>query len=231
MKGDMMKITWHGHSAFEIDGSNKTFIDPFLSRNRMAKIRWEDVKPDVIAVTHGHGDHFGDTVNIARSTGCKIIAISEIADYLFTKGLNVIDMNIGGTVDLGVRYSMVPAVHSSSIDDKGMRNAVGIAVGFVIRDGPTTIYHAGDTALFSDMSLIHDLYHPDVAMLPIGGCFTMDANAAVLAVKMIKPRIVLPMHYNTFDNIMADPGQFKRAVEEQTDTKVILLESGESIEI
>ncbi len=226
-----MKLTWYGHSAFELDGKKKTLIDPFISHNPVATVRWQDLKPQVIAVTHGHNDHYGDTVEIARATGCKVIAITEIADFLCKKGLDVIDLNLGGSVDMdGVKYTLTPAVHSNSIEENDKVFEAGCPVGIVVAD-EKTVYHSGDTALFYDMNLIRELFSPDVALLPIGGRFTMDIKAAVQAVKMIRPKLAIPMHYNTWGAIKTDEKEFKRLVEAETDTKVVLMKPGETIDI
>jgi L-ascorbate metabolism protein UlaG (beta-lactamase superfamily) len=226
-----MKITWHGHSNFEIEDSLNTIVDPFFNGNPEADISWEKVNPDVLIVTHGHADHMGDALSIAKATDCEMICVNEIAKYAQSNGVDAMGANIGGTIELGMtRYSFVPAVHSNGIDDAGFGWDAGSPAGVVIRDR-SVVYHAGDTALFSDMSLIHELYKPKVALLPIGGRFTMDAEAALMAVKLIKPEIVIPMHYNTFDVIKADPYKFQRLVEENTDTEAIVLESGDNIDV
>lgn len=227
---DIMKITWHGHSAFEIEGKYRTLVDPFFTGNRMARVGWQEMKPDVIAVTHGHSDHLGDTINIARSTGCTIVAISELADYLGRLALRTVDLNFGGTVDLGARYSLVPAVHSSGVEEGGLGIDAGSPAGFIIEDGKT-VYHAGDTALFSDMVIIKELYKPEIAMLPIGGRFTMDIKAASIAAALIRPEIIIPMHYNTFEYNKADVVAFKLSVESSTDTEVIIPVPGEPIDL
>jgi L-ascorbate metabolism protein UlaG (beta-lactamase superfamily) len=196
----------------------------------MADITPDDIDPDVIVVTHGHADHMGDTLKIAKRTGCTVVAINEIAKYIQSQGVEARGGNIGGTIELGAKYTFVQAVHSNGIDEAGFGWDAGSPAGIVVEDG-VTVYHAGDTALFGDMSLIHELYKPKVAMLPIGGRFTMDINQALLAVKKIQPQFVLPMHYNTFDVIRADAGKFQRMVEDQTDAEVVIMEPGDSIDV
>jgi L-ascorbate metabolism protein UlaG (beta-lactamase superfamily) len=225
-----MKITWHGHSVFELQDSLITLIDPFLMGNPMADITADEIDPDVIVVTHGHADHMGDALTIAKRTGCKVVAVNEIAKYIQSQGVDARGANIGGTIDLGAKYTFTQAVHSNGIDEAGFGWDAGSPAGVVVGDG-VTIYHAGDTALFSDMSLIRELYKPRVAMLPIGGRFTMDINQALVAVRLIQPQLVLPMHYNTFDVIRADVGKFQRMVEDQTDSEVVILEPGDSIDV
>lgn len=226
-----MKITWHGHSNFELEDSMDTIIDPFFMGNNMADVKWDEVKPDVLAVTHGHADHMGDTLSIAKETSCKIVCVNELAKYIQSKGVDALGANIGGKIDIeGVSYSLVPATHSNGIDEAGFAWDAGSPAGFVIKD-KIAIYHAGDTALFGDMALIRDVYKPKVALLPIGGRFTMDEEAAMLAVKMIKPKIAIPMHYNTFDVIRADPVKFQRLVEDNTDAEAIILKPGDSIDV
>jgi L-ascorbate metabolism protein UlaG (beta-lactamase superfamily) len=172
----------------------------------------------------------GDTLTIARRTGCKVVAINEIAKYLQTKGVEAHGGNMGGTIEIGAKYTFVPAMHSNGIDEAGFGWDAGSSAGVLVSDG-VAVYHAGDTALFGDMALIHELYRPKVAMLPIGGRFTMDVTQALLAVKMIKPQFVLPMHYNTFDVIRADAGKFQRLVEDQTDAEVIIMGPGDTIDV
>ena len=226
-----MKLTWHGHSNFEVEDSVDSIVDPFFMGNTMADVKWNEVNPDVLVVTHGHADHMGDAMSIARETDCEIICVNEIAKYIQSKGIDAMGANIGGTIDLGqVKYSLVQAVHSNGIDEAGFGWDAGSPAGVVIQDH-ANIYHAGDTALFNDMSLIGEMFKPKVALLPIGGRFTMDIHAALWAVKMIKPEIVIPMHYNTFDVIKADPWKFQKMVEDETDAEAVVLEPGDSIDV
>lgn len=226
-----MRIIWHGHSAFELQDSLNTLIDPFILGNTMADVKLGDLQPDVIAVTHGHSDHLGDTVILAEQTGCKVIAANEIAKYLQSKGIQALGANLGGSIEIeDTRYTLVPAQHSNGIDEAGFGWDAGSPAGWVVSNS-AVIYHAGDTGVFGDMSLIHEMYRPKVAMLPIGGRFTMDITQALMAVKLLRPQFVLPMHYNTFDVIKADVGKFQRMVEDQTDAEVVIMEPGDNIDV
>ncbi len=227
-----VKITWLGHSAFLFEAEKKVLIDPFISGNPKAPCSPEDLDPDIIAVTHGHADHLGDTIEIGARAGCRIISIHEVANYIKSKGVFAEGMNKGGTVDVdGITFTMTEALHSSSIDASGFSFDGGCPAGFVIGIGGHTIYHAGDTGVFGDMQLIRELYEPEIAFLPIGDKFTMGIKEAVKAVELIKPKIVIPMHYSTFDVIEQDPEEFKRAVEAKVDTKVIIMKPGEALEL
>jgi L-ascorbate metabolism protein UlaG (beta-lactamase superfamily) len=218
-----MQLTWLGHACVLLTGSKKVLIDPFVEGGSVL-----DTNPDIVAVTHGHEDHMGETVALGKKT----IAITEIAKYLSAKGLPVEGMNIGGTAIVeGVSFTMTPAVHSSWIEEAGIGCYGGTAAGFVIGMDGMKIYHAGDTALFSDMKLIGELYHPDVALLPIGGRFTMGPAEAMVAAHFIGAKTVIPIHYNTWDKIRADPILFRNAIERTTDIKVEVLMAGEWIEI
>ena len=218
-----MRLTWLGHACVLLEGSKKILIDPFVEGRSVL-----NTNPDLVAVTHGHDDHLGETVALAKKT----IAISEIAKYLKSRGLQAEGMNIGGTITIdGVSFTMTPAVHSSWIEEAGTGHCGGTAAGFVIGMDGVKVYHAGDTGLFSDMKLIGDLYHPDVALLPIGGRYTMGTSEAMIAAQFIGAKMVIPIHYNTWDKIAADPEPFRRSLEKTTDIRVTVLKPGESIEI
>jgi L-ascorbate metabolism protein UlaG (beta-lactamase superfamily) len=184
--------------------------------------------PDIIAVTHGHADHLGETVRMKKPT----VAINELAKYLKSKGVPAEGMNYGGTLTLdGVLFRMVPAVHSSWIEEAGIGCNGGGSAGFVIELDGVRIYHAGDTALFSDMRLIGELYHPDVALLPIGGRFTMGPEEAMIAARYIGAPLVIPIHYNTWPVIEQDASKFRTTLERTTDIRVQVLAPGSTLEI
>lgn len=225
-----VKITWLGHSAFLFEADKKLLIDPFISGNPLAPCSPEELNPDIIAVTHGHRDHLGDTIEIGKRTGCRIISVHEVANYIKSKGVFAEGMGKGGTIYVeGIKLTMTEALHSSSIEASGFSFDGGSPAGFIIRINDHSIYHAGDTGIFGDMQLIGELYKPEVAILPIGDRFTMGIKEATKAVELIRPEIVIPMHYNTFDVIKQDPEEFKRAVEAKVDIKIVIMKPGESI--
>lgn len=214
-------VKWYGHAAFEfeIDGV-KGLIDPWIT-NPLSPVKVDDIKGvELILVTHDHGDHLGETVDIASKNNATVVSIYELSLDLEGKGVKAIGMNIGGYFEFkGLKVFMVPAFHSSS---------KGSPIGFVIEGHETTLYHAGDTGVFYDMKLIGEMYKPKIALLPIGGLFTMDPNAALKAVELIKPKVVIPMHYNTFPQIRQDPEKFREAVKEKyPEVKVVILKPGE----
>jgi L-ascorbate metabolism protein UlaG (beta-lactamase superfamily) len=214
-----MKVTWLGHACFLLEGSKRILIDPFIPSGKV------DFVPDIVAVTHGHDDHMGEVLSIRAKT----VAINEIAKYLADKGLDIEGMNIGGTIEVeGVSFTMTPALHSSWLEMEGFGYYGGTAAGFIIRMDGVSVYHAGDTALFSDMQLIRDLYRPDIALLPIGGRFTMGPLEAMMAANFIGAKLVIPMHYNTWPIIEQDAVKWKKAIERTTDLKVRVLQPGES---
>ncbi len=223
----MSYLRWLGHSAFEIKTMGKSIlIDPWIT-NPLSPVDLSEVKNvDFILVTHDHGDHLGETIDIAKRTNATVIAIYELATYLSEQGIkNVIPMNIGGYVKLTneIEVYMTPAQHSS---------AKGFPVGYVIKSPEATIYHAGDTGIFKDMELLGRLFKIDIALLPIGSVFTMSPREAAFAALMINPRIVIPMHYNTFPEIRQDPNVFKELVEQiAPHVKVLILKPGDKVEI
>ena len=221
-----MDIHYIGHATFELsDGDTSVLIDPFLTGNPKATVTADDVNPDVILLTHGHGDHFGDVIPIAKRTGATVVAITEIAGEIEKAGVeNVRNPNFGGTVgfDWG-SVKLVPAWHSSTTPG----GTVSPPAGLIIELGGKLIYHLGDTALFGDLELIGRRHAIDVALVPIGGHYTMDREDAVEAVRMIGPRQVIPCHYNTFPPIETDAEAFKSDVEHNTASEVFVLAPGE----
>jgi len=234
-----MEIKFHGHSCFELsDGDVRVLVDPFLKPNNPAAVATgEDVDPTHIAISHGHADHMADAVPVARRTGAHCVAIVELAKWLEGKGVeNVSDPNFGGTVEFDWGYiRLVPAWHTNTLpgSEESPFSAehgvpIGPAAGLVIELGGTTVYHAGDTCLFSDMQLVSRRSPVDVALLPIGGHYTMDRRDAAVAAEFVAAGTVIPMHYNTFPLVDTDAGAFKSEVEEKTSSTVVVLEPGQA---
>jgi L-ascorbate metabolism protein UlaG (beta-lactamase superfamily) len=221
-----MDIRWLGHSAFTLtDGSTTVLVDPFLTGNPKAPVSAEEVEADVILLTHGHGDHYGDVVDVAQRTGATVLAVAEIAGELEGLGVeNTIGPNIGGTVTFDWGWvKMVPAWHTSTTPN----GTVTVPGGLLIHIGDKLVYHLGDTALFSDLQLIGRRGNRvDVALVPIGGFFTMDRFDAVTAVEFVQPFQVIPCHYGTFPPIETDAQAFKADVEHAGFAEVIVLEPG-----
>jgi len=224
-----MKIKWLGHSCFIIEGNDRIIVDPYISGNPSCPEKVENIAVDIVAVTHAHGDHLGDAIEIAKR-GAKLVAIYEIVEYASQYGVEGEAINIGGGINIGnSEIIMVPAFHSSGFTSANFKFGGAVASGLIIKSGKT-VYHAGDTGIFSDMKLIGELYKPDVALLPIGGRFTMDIEQAIIAAKWINAGITIPMHYNTWDIIKQDANLFKKMASEK-DIKVVILNPGEEIEI
>lgn len=227
------RITWLGHATVLVETATGTriLIDPFIANNpKYPKEFALPSKIDYVLLTHGHGDHISDVVPVASWHDSTVVAIYELAAYIAGKGVaRTIGMNLGGTVQLDdVAVTMVEAKHSAGAEDEQGTHYVGVAAGYVltIADGPV-LYHSGDTAVFSDMKLIRELYQPEVVMLPIGGHFTMGPREAALAVRFLEPRVVLPLHFGTFPPLTGTPEQLAALVGDNV--KVVSWKPGESI--
>lgn len=226
-----MKVTYHGHSVVKIMTNEKTIlIDPFINGNGLTDLKVENEAPDAILLTHGHNDHVGDTLELAKKKNAIVVAPNELAEYLSWQGANVHNMHIGGAheFDFGkVKYTL--AFHGSSfVTEKKQIIYTGMPGGILFFAEGLTIYHAGDTALFGDMELIGKRHPIDIAFLPIGDNFTMGPEDAAYAVSLLKPKVVVPIHYNTFPPIKQDPEQFAKLV---TDAEVQILQPGESVRL
>ena len=228
-----IELTWLGHSAFRIRSpkGREILIDPFLSGNPKCPSDWHKPKQvDVILVTHGHGDHLGDTVSLAKAhKNATVVGIYDLTSYLETQGVQrTVGMNKGGTAAVGdIHVTMVNAFHSSSTSEG---RYAGDPAGYVIRfDNDYRIYHAGDTCIFGDMRLIGELYRPDLALLPIGDHFTMGPAEAAKACDLLGCRRVIPMHWGTFPVLTGTPARLKELTRDLPDLWVIELRPGETL--
>jgi L-ascorbate metabolism protein UlaG (beta-lactamase superfamily) len=221
-----MEIRFLGHAAFTIsDGDSTVLIDPFLTGNPKAAIAADDVAATTILLTHGHQDHYGDTVEIAKRTGATVIAITELAGEIGEEGVDVRDPNLGGTVKTDWGWvKVVPAWHTSTTP-KGMVNT---PAGLLVNYKDTIVYHLGDTCLFSDLQLVGKRQPIDVALMCIGGHYTMDRTDAVDAAGLVGAKTVIPCHYDTFPPIETDAEAFRSDVESATSSHVVVLEPGEA---
>jgi L-ascorbate metabolism protein UlaG (beta-lactamase superfamily) len=226
-------IRFLGHACFELtEGDTRVLVDPFLTGNPKAAVEASEVDPTHVFLTHGHADHWGDVVDVAKRTGAQAVAIVELANELTDSGVeNVADPNLGGTVEFdGGWVRLVPAWHTSTTPG----GTVNTPAGLVINLGGKTVYHLGDTALFSDLRLVRERDSLDVALMCIGGHYTMDRHDAAVAAELVGAGTVIPCHYGTFPPIETDAEAFKSDVESrtsgegQTQTKVVILQPGET---
>lgn len=218
-------MKWLGHAAFEVELDGKLiYIDPWIT-NPKSPTRLEDIKrADFVVVTHDHGDHLGEAIDICKRTGAKFIATYELASWAQEQGVQAIGANIGGPIKLTdtITAVLTPAFHSASR---------GAPTGVVLIGKETVIYHAGDTGIFAEMSLIRELYAPKIALLPIGGHFTMGPREAAKACELLRPEVAIPMHYQTFPVISGSPEEFEAEVKRLgLPTRVVILKPGESFE-
>ncbi len=219
-------LTWLGHACFLVEtNGTKILVDPFLTGNPLAAAKADDLSADFVLVSHGHGDHVGDTVSIAKRTGATVVSNFEIFGYMQSQGVeNAHPMHIGGSRQFPWgRLKLTIAHHGSALPDGSYG---GNPVGFLLTLEGKNVYHACDTGLFYDMKLIGE-EGVEVAILPIGDNFTMGPADAVRAVKLLEPKIVIPIHYNTFDVITQDPQEFARSVETETAARCVVIQPGE----
>jgi L-ascorbate metabolism protein UlaG (beta-lactamase superfamily) len=226
-----MKVSFHGHSVVKVETNGKTILfDPFINGNNQTDLKVDNENPDVIILTHGHGDHVGDTVEIAKRSGSLVIANNEIANYLSFQGLNTHPMHIGGAYEFDFgKVKLTPAFHGSAmITDNQEIIYLGMPTGVLLMAEGKTIYHAGDTGLFSDMKLIGERHPIDLAFLPIGDNFTMGPEDAAAAAEFLQAKMVVPVHYDTFPPIKQDPQIF---IELLKDNNGKIMKAGDSIEL
>lgn len=228
----MVRVIFHGHSCFSLtDGTYNILIDPFLNNNPLADVKSGDVKPTHILVSHGHGDHLGDAIEISMRENALIIAPNELSVYCQIKGAPAHNMHIGGSYKFEFgRVKLTPAWHGSAVIEGDNIIYTGNPCGFVIEIGGKTVYHAGDTGLFGDMKLIGDMHKLDAALIPIGDNFVMGPEDAVRAAQMLQANVTIPMHYNTFPVIEQDPDSFVARLKDAA-LNGIVLKPGEYIDL
>ncbi len=225
----MLRLTYYGHAAFLLnDGKFSVIIDPFLEGNPVAQVKPADVKADYVVVTHAHGDHLGDAIPIAQRCNATIIAVNELAEYVASKGAKAHNMHIGGAVTLPFGRVKLTIAHHGSVTPDGVYG--GSPAGALITMDGKTVYHTGDTGLFYDMKLIGESQPVDVMLCPIGDNYTMGLEDAVKSVELVRPRLAVPMHYNTWPVIAADPNEFVRRVS-ATGFNGKMMKVGESLEL
>lgn len=230
-----VSLTWLGHAAFRIDspGGKRVYLDPWLS-NPKAPAGAQDVeRVDILALTHGHDDHVGEAIDLGKRFSPRVVAIFELASWLESRGVegaSALGMNKGGTQDVdGIKFTMTHALHSSGFTGDGEPVYLGEPAGFVIQfENGTKVYFTGDTAVFGDMQLIGRIYEPDVAVLPIGGHFTMSPREAAVALELIGVRRCVPCHYATFPVLTGTPEELRSLAPE---VEVLSPEPGETIEV
>ena len=226
-----MKISYHGHSSVKIETqAGKTIlIDPFISGNPLCDLRVEDLKPDIILISHAHSDHFGDCIELAKDNDALVISVLELTDFIENQGIRVHGLQAGGgyNFDFG-RVTLTQAIHGSSMEIDGKPYTLGLAAGIILEIEGKTIYHLGDTALFSDLKMYGDLYGIDLAFIPIGDNFTMGPEHAAIAASWLKAKKVMPIHYNTFPLIEQDPITFTQSL---PDNQGLYTEIGQVFEL
>jgi L-ascorbate metabolism protein UlaG (beta-lactamase superfamily) len=225
-----MKIKYFSHSSFQVTSNSgiKLLIDPFLDGNPTSPAKAADVDAEYIILTHAHGDHIGDSFSIAKRCGSSFICVNELADYCKSKGFEAHNMHIGGGYDFEFGRVKFTIAHHGSMTPEN--SYAGEPAGVIISIDGKNIYHTGDTGLFYDMKLIGEMTPIDYMLLPIGDNFTMGITDAVKAVELTSPKVAIPMHYNTFPVIKADPNEFKLKTEVKG-IKCIVMEYGEEIDL